>query len=189
MSAFSDCANLTAIDLPSSVTEIDGYAFSSTGLTAVTLPKHLRELGTDAFAGCTALKSVFIPLSLQTATYPFRKCTALTDVTFEDGRTKLPNTLLEDSGIRQLTVPQTVTKIGYSAFAGCTQLTAITLPAGLRELGSEAFKGCTALTGVALPDSLTAPQPRCVRELHVADCGGIPGGITPFSWSSSSGML
>lgn len=155
MSAFSDCANLTAIDLPSSVTEIDGYAFSSTGLTAVTLPKHLRELGSDAFAGSTALKSVFIPLSLQTASSPFRKCTALTDVTFEDGRTKLPNTLLEDSGIRQLTVPQTVTKIGYSAFSGCTQLTAITLPAGLRELGSEAFKGCTALERIVLPDSVT----------------------------------
>ena len=189
MSAFANCANLTAIDLPSSVTEIDGYAFSSTGLTAVTLPKHLRELGTDAFAGCTALKSVFISLSLQTATYPFRKCTALTDVTFEDGRTKLPNTLLEDSGIRQLTVPQTVTKIGYSAFAGCTQLTAITLPAGLRELGSEAFKGCTALTGVALPDSLTALSHGAFENCTSLTAVEFPAGITPFSWSSSSGML
>ena len=189
MSAFSDCANLTAIDLPSSVTEIDGYAFSSTGLTAVTLPKHLRKLGTDAFTGCTALKSVFIPLSLQTASSPFRNCKALTDVTFEDGRTKLPNTLLEDSGIRQLTVPQTVTKIGYSAFAGCTQLTAITLPAGLRELGSEAFKGCTALTGVALPDSLTALSHGAFENCTSLTAVEFPAGITPFSWSSSSGML
>lgn len=189
MSAFSDCANLTAIDLPSSVTEIDGYAFSSTGLTAVTLPKHLRKLGTDAFAGCTALKSVFIPLSLQNATYPFRKCTALTDVTFEDGRTKLPDTLLEDSGIRQLTVPQTVTEIGYSAFSGCTQLTAITLPAGLRELGSEAFKGCTALTGVALPDSLTALGHGAFWNCSALTAVEFPAGITPPSWSSSSGML
>ena len=189
MSAFSGCANLTAIDLPSSVTEIDGYAFSSTGLTAVTLPKHLRKLGTDAFTGCTALKSVFIPLSLQTASSPFRKCTALTDVTFEDGRTKLPNTLLEDSGIRQLTVPQTVTTIGYSAFSGCTQLTAITLPAGLRELGSEAFKGCTALTGVALPDSLTALSHGAFENCTSLTAVEFPAGITPFSWSSSSGML
>lgn len=189
MSAFSGCANLTAIDLPSSVTEIDGYAFSSTGLTAVTLPKHLRKLGTDAFTGCTALKSVFIPLSLQTASSPFRKCTALTDVTFEDGRTKLPNTLLEDSGIRQLTVPQTVTQIGYSAFAGCTQLTAITLPAGLWELGSEAFKGCTALTGVALPDSLTALSHGAFENCTSLTAVEFPAGITPFSWSSSSGML
>lgn len=189
-SAFSDCANLTAIDLPTSVTQIDAYAFEKcTGLTAVTLPKHLRELGPDAFAGCTALKSVFIPLSLQTASSPFRKCTALTDVTFEDGRTKLPNTLLEDSGIRQLTVPQTVTTIGYSAFSGCTQLTAITLPAGLWELGSEAFKGCTALTGVALPDSLTALSHGAFENCTSLTAVEFPAGITPFSWSSSSGML
>lgn len=187
MSAFSDCANLTAIDLPSSVTEIDGYAFEKcTGLTAVTLPKHLRKLGTYAFAGCTALKSVFIPLSLQTASSPFRNCTALTDVTFEDGRTELPNTLLEDSGIRQLTVPQTVTKIGYSAFAGCTQLTAITLPAGLRELGNEAFKGCTALTGVALPDSLTALGYGVFRDCSALTAAEFPAGIALLSWSSSS---
>ena len=187
MSAFSDCANLTAIDLPTSVTEIDGYAFEKcTGLTAVTLPKHLRELGTDAFAGSTALKSVFIPLSLQNASSPFRNCTALTDVTFEDGRTELPDTLLRGSGVRQLTVPQTVTKIGYSAFAGCTQLTAITLPAGLRELDNEAFKGCTALTGVALPDSLTALGYGVFRDCSALTAAEFPAGI---AWISGSSML
>lgn len=187
MSAFSDCANLTAIDLPSSVTEIDGYAFANcTALTAVTLPKHLRRLGTEAFLGCTALKSVFIPLSLQNASNPFRNCTALTDVTFEDGRTELPDTLLQDSGVRQLTVPQTVTKIGCSAFAGCTQLTAITLPAGLRELGDEAFKGCTALTGVALPDSLTALGYGVFRDCSALTAAEFPAGI---AWISGSSML
>lgn len=188
-SAFSGCANLTAIDLPTSVTQIDAYAFSSTGLTAVTLPKHLRKLGLSAFSGCTALKSVFIPLSLQTASNPFRNCKALTDVTFEDGRTELPDTLLEDSGIRQFTVPQTVTKIGYSAFDGCTQLTAITLPAGLRELGRGAFFGCTALTGVALPDSLTALGYGAFANCTALTAVEFPAGITPASWRNSSGML
>lgn len=190
MSAFSDCANLTAIDLPSSVTEIDGHAFDNcTALTAVTLPKHLRRLDTGAFSGCTALKSVFIPLSLQNASNPFQNCTALTDVTFEDGRTELPDTLLKGSGVRQLTVPQTVTKIGYSAFAGCTQLTAITLPAGLRELGNEAFKGCTALTGVALPDSLTDLGYGVFRDCSALTAAEFPAGIAPVSWSSGSSML
>ena len=190
MSAFSGCANLTAIDLPTSVTEIGAYAFEKcTGLTAVTLPKHLRKLGLSAFSGCTALKSVFIPLSLQNTSNPFRNCTALTDVTFEDGRTELPNTLLEDSGIRQFTVPQTVTKIGYSAFSGCTQLTAITLPAGLRELGSGAFEGCTALTGVALPDSLTALGSGAFRNCSALTAVEFPAGITPASWSIGSSML
>ena len=189
MSAFSDCTNLTAIDLPTSVTEIEGYAFEKcTGLTAVTLPKHLRVLGVDAFAGCTALKSVFIPLSLQNATSPFRKCAALTDVTFEAGRTELPDTLLQGSGIRQLIIPQTVTKIGYSAFTDCTQLTAITLPDGLLELGNEAFKGCTALTAVALPDSLTTLGYGVFRDCSALTAMEFPAGIQSLSWSNS-GML
>lgn len=188
--AFANCAKLEQVSFPAGLTSIDLSAFENcTALTAVTLPKHLRRLGTEAFLGCTALKSVFIPLSLQDASNPFRNCTALTDVTFEDGRTELPDTLLQGSGVRQLTVPQTVTKIGYSAVADCTQLTAITLPAGLRELGNEAFKGCTALTGVALPDSLTDLGYGVFRDCSALTAAEFPAGIAPVSWSSGSSML
>ena len=212
MSAFANCANLTAIDLPTFVTEIGDYAFENcTGLTAVTLPKRLTELGSEVFKNCSALKSVWIPKSLTKNGFggSFKGCTALTDITFETGITKIANYQFNGSPIKSITIPDTVTTIGMSAFANCanltaidlptfvteigdyafencTGLTAITLPAGLRELGNEAFKGCTALTGVALPDSLTALGYGVFRDCSALTAVEFPAGI---AWSSSSDML
>ena len=48
-SIFRYCTSLTSITIPSTVTEIDDYAFSETGLTSVTLPSGLLTIGSFAF--------------------------------------------------------------------------------------------------------------------------------------------
>lgn len=48
-----------------------------------------------------------------------------------------------------------VTKIGESAFNGCTSLTAIVIPNSVTEIGFAAFYGCTSLTSFNLPNSVT----------------------------------
>lgn len=48
-----------------------------------------------------------------------------------------------------------ISKIGNSAFSGCTALTSINLPDTITEIGTAAFSGCTALTSINFPDSLT----------------------------------
>ena len=45
-----------------------------------------------------------------------------------------------------------VTSIGSAAFSGCTGLRSITLPNSITTIGSEAFYGCTGLTSITLPD-------------------------------------
>lgn len=213
--AFANCTKLEQIRFPSGLTSIGHSAFEScTALTAVTLPERLTELGYAAFENCSALKSVWIPKSLMNNGLGegFKGCTALTDITFETGITKIADHQFDGAPIKSITIPSTVTTIGMSAFSDCANLTAIDLPTsvteiesdafknctsltsvtlsdGLIELGNEAFKGCTALTAVALPDSLTTLGYGVFRDCSALTAVEFPAGIQPLSWSNSSGML
>ena len=53
-----------------------------------------------------------------------------------------------------VTIPDTVTEIGYSAFEDCKQLSSVSLSSNLTELGSGAFLNCTSLTSIRIPKSL-----------------------------------
>ena len=62
---FKDCAGLTSISIPDSVTSIGVMAFKNcTGLTSITIPDSVTSLGDDAFYGCTGLTSITIPDSV-----------------------------------------------------------------------------------------------------------------------------
>ena len=50
--------------------------------------------------------------------------------------------------LTSITIPESVTSIGTSAFCGCTSLTSITIPESVTGVGQKAFSGCTSLTSV-----------------------------------------
>ena len=50
------------------------------------------------------------------------------------------------TGLTAVTILGSVTEIGEEAFRGCTGLTAVTILGSVTEIGEEAFKGCTGLT-------------------------------------------
>jgi hypothetical protein len=57
---------LTSVDIPNSVTSIEGYAFQGcTGLTSLTIPNNVISIGGSAFSGCTSLTSVTFQSTLQ----------------------------------------------------------------------------------------------------------------------------
>ena len=60
------------------------------------------------------------------------------------------------TGLTEITIPATVTGIGYCAFSGCTVLTSMTIPDGVTSIAEGAFSGCTGLTSVTIPDSVTS---------------------------------
>jgi hypothetical protein len=65
--AFFNCAGMTSVTIPCSVTTIDQRAFYGCGgLTSVAIPDSVRSIGHHAFYGCTGLKSspVRVPHSL-----------------------------------------------------------------------------------------------------------------------------
>lgn len=128
-SAFSNCTNLTTVELGNDVTSIGKSAFlKCTQLPSITIGDGVISIGSGAFSGCTALTNANIGSGAIGAT-AFQDCTRLTDVTLGDG----------------------VTLIGTNAFLRCTALTSISIGSNVGTIESFAFSGCTALEEVTIP--------------------------------------
>ena len=88
---FENCYELKDIVLPSTLTQIDPYAFvDCTSLDYITIPPSVTVIGQDAFAWCTSLRSFFIPNAVTTVgDYAFCNCTKLNRVTIGSGVTSI----------------------------------------------------------------------------------------------------
>ena len=133
--AFTNCAGLTGITIPNTITTIGDSAFSNcTGLKSITLPDSVTTIESNAFSGCTGLKSITLSNNLSSIyNYTFSRC----------------------SGLKSLTIPNSVTTIEKSAFSNCSGLTQLTLSKNLSKIAEGTFNGCSGLTSVILPDSVT----------------------------------
>ncbi|MBO5674669.1 MAG: leucine-rich repeat domain-containing protein [Paludibacteraceae bacterium] len=82
--AFADCANLTNIDIPTSVTSIGDGAFSWTGLQSITIPASVTELGEQVFEACNDLHTILYegnPIAINNQTvHPLIGCVHLDTV-------------------------------------------------------------------------------------------------------------
>ena len=62
-----------------------------------------------------------------------------------------------------MTIGNSVTAIGESAFNGCTRLTSTKIPNSVTSIGNEAFGGCYRLYSVTIPTSVTVIGWRAFR--------------------------
>ncbi len=74
----------------------------------------------------------------------------------------------EGTDLTSVTIPDTVTSIGWEAFRYCGSLKSVTIPDSVTEFGWEAFKGCSSLKSVTLPDSV-----KTISTEMFMDCGSL----------------
>ena len=80
--AFYDCAGITEVVLPQSLTLIDRHTFSGCkNLAAINVPDAVTELGHSAFLNCESLPYIDLPAALKTVNkMAFSGCTGLQGV-------------------------------------------------------------------------------------------------------------
>jgi len=81
--------------------------------------------------------------------------------------------------LREIVIPDTVTKIGFGAFTECNSLQQITIPNSVVEIGDNAFWMCKSLHQVNLPNSISN-----IGEGAFSDCRFLRQIILPGSVSS-----
>ncbi|GMI30163.1 hypothetical protein TeGR_g6107 [Tetraparma gracilis] len=177
-SAFSQCYELIAVSVPSTVVNIGCHAFfRCEKLADIQLPVGLLEIGREAFSGCGKLPSDFIeklPASVTKIAEDAFKFTPLHDqciaksielvsakydldktgtiITFKEVWLFVKVDLDETGTI--VTFKEDVETIEGVARADKEKVVKIIIPEGAKVLAEKAFEGCKLLAAVTLPQTL-----------------------------------
>ena len=102
---------------------------------------------------CTMRSSVDIPSKIDG--YPVTKVSGCYDAS--------------RTGLCSVTIPDSVTDIGYDAFKGCASLASVTIPNSVTNIGYCAFEDCSCLTSITIPDRVTAIGYKAFRECGLSE--------------------
>lgn len=79
--AFRSAKNIESVMLPDTITRIDDYSFSGTGIHKINIPSNVTEICFGAFEYCVDLNEVSLPESLiYIGEYAFYECKSLLEI-------------------------------------------------------------------------------------------------------------
>lgn len=174
--AFANCTGLqNTVDNLIYIRTADNPYFylqrsADTSLTSYTLNENTRFIAPYAFSFCYALTSLTIPDNVKNiGEFAFYYCSSLEMITVDENNMMYSN---DDYGVlfnkdqttliqypvantrTEYIIPNSVTRIGASAFEGNETLETITIGDGVESIGDCAFCSCGALVTMTIPDTV-----------------------------------
>jgi len=86
----------------------------------------------------------------------FENTTSIKNIILPEGIITIGNYAFCGSSITSITIPNTVTSIGYAAFQDATSLTSIVMPNNISEIKDYTFSHTHSLTSIVIPDTVTS---------------------------------
>lgn len=133
--------------IPSSVTGANNIAVIVPGdyseLTDITIPDRFNDADVRYYVGAIGYSA-------------FKGCSKLTSVSF-NSRNKTSSIgayAFAESGITEITLPETVEAINDYTFSRCSALTSVDIPSSVTSIGEYAFEYCANLSKITLNESL-----------------------------------
>ena len=139
---FSDCKELTGIQLPVQTVSVGWSFISGTGITEIVVPEGIVRCGVNG-----------------NGVGPFGGAGNLKKVIFEEGTKEILDRMCSEgttgNAIEEVIIPDSVARIGDSAFSGCTGIVNVDIPNNIKEIGYGAFQNCKYLTSIDIPKNVS----------------------------------
>lgn len=197
--AFNGCSWLNSVTLGSGISSIGYYAFTSTDLidiyyhgteedrAAISIAKYNTDI--DEAVWHYADEPYWDPSFIE---YEIKDGEAIiTDVIDAPSKVVIPSTLggcpvttLGDesfrwnSGMHNVTIPDTVTHIGVRAFDNCSNLYTVRIPDSVTYIGAEAFQYCVGLAGAVFGNGIRSIESKMFYNCYNLISVYIPENVT-----------
>ena len=196
--AFDGCENLKKIGLPTNLKTIESFTFSGCkALESINLPDSITTIEANAFQNCDNLSEVRIPEGVEVIDNDFSNTKwanangdgplyykdilicykgASGNVEIKDGTRMIAGGAFKQSGVTEVTIPDSVMRACYGAFNGCEALNKVCLGNGIKAIGVAMFNGCSSLKNVEIGQSV-----KIIGNSAFRDCKALETIIIPKS--------
>ena len=141
--------SIRTVIFPEGLKKIGNNCFFQSKLNSVYLPEGVEIIGMWAFSSNTELKTVVVPDSVvEIGSRAFHGTRWLED--YPDGIVYAGKTVYtfknSDGGNKVAKIRKGALNIASGAFVDCKSLTSVIIPDSVKRIGYSAFRGCTSLT-------------------------------------------
>lgn len=153
--AFEYCRNIENITLPNSINSIGHRAFyNCSSLKEIVIPQAVLSIGYEAFEGCESLVKITLPFVgdgktntnfgyiFGASSYSYHRTyipSSLTTVVITGGDEIDDYAFYRCDNITNITLADSIIRLGYNAFRYCTSLSTITIPKNVVSIEQFAF--------------------------------------------------
>lgn len=140
------------IEIPNSVIKIENCAFECSNLKSIIIPTSVSEIEHYAFSGCSNLKSIKIPNKITTIKCDtFHQCSNLENIEIPSSVTAIENlAFYECYSLKSIKIPNGVIEIYPEAFCRCFHLESVFISNSVIKLPKDAFIGCSQLKSISV---------------------------------------
>ena len=194
--AFKDCTHFTSITLAKSILTIGDYAFKGChSIKSITIPNNIEYIGYGAFKDTELYGNesywdngvLYIDNCLIKAKTSISECLVKENtVIIANGAFASDNSNISPSLV-SITIPNSVRRIGSSAFYKCASLISIKIPKDIKVVGSSTFEGCSSIKSIYIPNGVVRIGDSafsCCRNLSTIN---LPDTVTTIEQSAFQG--